>query len=154
VSQRADLGPPDLKVAGLQLWIHGRQFADARDYYDGNWLRITAHCGASGASIWVQGAILMVTDIAGFGDQCAAMLRGEADSAAFDPLEPELKVSLRVADRLGHLRAHVEITPDHLAQSHRLEFDIDQSYLPEIIRQCAAIVQEYPVRGTRDQKGA
>jgi hypothetical protein len=35
-----------------------------------------------------------------------------------------------------------------------LEFDIDQSYLPEIIRQCVAIVQEYPVRGSPDQKGA
>ena len=82
MSQRADLGPPDLVVAGLQLWVHGRQFADADDYYDGNWLRVTAHCGASGASIWVQGAILMATDVAGFGDQCAAMLRGDSESAA------------------------------------------------------------------------
>jgi hypothetical protein len=31
-----------------------------------------------------------------------------------------------------------------LAQSHRLEFDLDQSYLPEIIKQCAAIVQKVP----------
>ena len=153
MSQQADLGPPDLKVAGFQLWVHGRQFPQAEDYYDGNWLRITAHCGGSGGSIWVQGAVLMVTDVAGFGDQCAAMLRGDSDSAVLDPLEPELKVSLWVADRLGHLRTHVEITPDHLAQSHRLEFDLDQSYLPEIIKQCAAIVQEYPVRGTRDQTG-
>jgi hypothetical protein len=154
MSQRADLGPPDLKVAAFQLWVHGRQFPEADDYYDGNWLRVTAHCGASGASIWVQGAILMVTDVAGFGDQCGAMIRGDSDSATLDPLEPELKVSLRVADRLGHLRGHVEITPDHLAQAHRLQFDLDQSYLPEIIRQCAAIVQKYPVRGARDQKGA
>ena len=154
MSERADLGPPDLKVAGFQLWVHGREFPEADDYNDGNWLRVTAHCGASGASIWVQGSILMVTDVAAFGDQCGAMLRGNSDSAALDPLEPELKVSLRVADRLGHLRARVEITPDHLAQSHALEFDLDQSYLPEIIRQCGAIVQEYSVRGARDQKGA
>ena len=154
MSQRADLGPPDLKVAGFQLWVHGREFPEADDYDDGNWLRVTAHCGASGASVWVQGSILMVTDVAAFGEQCAAMLRGNSDSAALDPLEPELKVSLRVADRLGHLRAHVDITPDHLVQSHRLEFDLDQSYLPEIVRQCEAIVREYPVRGARDQKGA
>ena len=140
-------GHPALKIAGFQLWVHGRQFPEAEDYDDGNWLRVTAHCGASGASVWAQGAILMVTDIAGFGDQCAAMLRGTSNTAALDPLEPELKVSLQALDRLGHVRAKVEITPDHLVQSHQMEFEIDQSYLPGIIKQCLAIVQEYPIRG-------
>jgi len=41
----AKLGMPDLKLEGLQIWIHGRQFPDAADYWDGNWLRVTAHCG-------------------------------------------------------------------------------------------------------------
>lgn len=149
----ADLGEPDLNVAGFQLWVHGRQFPESEDYYDGNWLRVTAHCGASGASVWAQGAILMVTDIAGFGDKCAAMLSGDTKSAALDPLEPELKVSLEAADGLGHVRAQVEITPDHLLQAHRFEFGVDQSYLPGIIRQCSEIVQEYPIRGHQDQKG-
>lgn len=145
-----NLGEPALKVAGLQLWTHSRQFSEANDYYDGNWLHITAHCGASGTSIWTQGAIVMVTDIACFGDQCAAMLRGDSSSAALDPFEPELKLSLEAAGRLGHIRARVEITPDPLTQFHRMEFEIDQSYLPSIIKQCAAILQEYPVRGNKD----
>ena len=149
----ADLGEPDLKVAGFQLWVHGRQFPESEDYYDGNWLRVTAHCGASGASVWVQGAILMVTDIAGFGNQCAAMLAGDGKSAVLDPFEPELRVSLETADPLGHVRGQVEITPDHLTQTHRFEFEVDQSYLPGIIEQCSAIVREYPIRGTRDRKG-
>jgi hypothetical protein len=142
-----DLGEPDLKVAGFQLWVHGRQFPEAEDYDDGNWLRVTAHYGASGASVWAQGAILMVKNIAGFGDECAAMLSGEIKSAALEPLEPELKVSLEASDGLGHIRARVEITPDHLLQAHRFEFGVDQSYLPGIIRQCSEIVQEYPIRG-------
>jgi hypothetical protein len=142
-----DLGPPDLKVAGFQLWVHGRQFPEAEDRDDGNWLRVTAHCGASGASVWAQGAILMVTDIAGFADRCTAMSRGKASSATLDPLEPELRISLETSDRLGHLRAQVEITPDHLSQLHRMEFEIDQSYLADIIKQCSAIVHEYPIRG-------
>ncbi|MFZ1745662.1 MAG: hypothetical protein WAU17_07060, partial [Nitrospirales bacterium] len=133
-----NLGPPALKIAGFQLWVHGRQFPEAEDYDDGNWLRVTAHCGASGASVWAQGAILMVTDIAGFGDQCAAILRGTSNTAALDPLEPELKVSLQALDRLGHVQAKVKITPAHLVQSHQMEFEIDQSYLPDIIKQCLA----------------
>jgi hypothetical protein len=146
------LGEPELTVAGFRLWVHGRQFPDAEDYDDGNWLRVTAHCGASGASVWAQGAILMVTDIADFGDQCAAMLSGGTRLAHLDPLEPELRVLLQATDRLGHVRVQVEITPDHLAQAHRFEFEVDQSYLPGIIRQCSAIMQEYPIRGQRDRE--
>jgi hypothetical protein len=148
-----DLGEPDLKVAGFQLWVHGRQYPEANDYYDGNWLRVTAHCGASGASVWAHGAILMVTDIAGFGNGCAAMLDGPSRSADLAPCEPEIKVSLEASDRVGHIRAQVEITPDHLLQAHRFEFEIDQSYLPGIIKQCSDIVQEYQIRGEQDREG-
>ena len=148
-----DLGEPDLKVAGFQLWVHGRQYPEANDYYDGNLLRVTAHCGASGASVWAQGAILMVTDIAGFGNGCAAMLDGPSRSADLAPCEPEIKVSLEASDRVGHIRAQVEITPDHLLQAHRFEFEIDQSYLPGIIKQCSDIVQEYDIRGEQDREG-
>lgn len=147
-----DLGSPNLKVAGLHLWVHGRQFPDADDYWDGNWLRITAYCGASGAQVLIQGAIVTIQDIAGFGDQCDAMLRGTATSVLLDPFEPELRVSLEAVGGLGHIRVAVDITPDHLAQSHRMEFEIDQSYLPGIIEQCSAINRAYPVRGQPDRQ--
>lgn len=142
-----DLGEPDLRVAGFQLWVHGRQFPEAQDDSDGNWLRVTAHCGASGASVWTQGAILQVTDIARFGEGCAVLLEGDTPSATLDPCEPELRLSLEAVDPLGHLRAQVEITSDHLTQAHRFEFEVDQSALPGIVRQCSTIVQEYPIRG-------
>ncbi len=149
----AAFGEPNLKVAGFQLWVHGRECPESEDCDDGNWLRVTAHCGASGASVWAQGALLMVTDIAAFADKCAAMLSGDSKSAALNPLEPELMVSLEIADRQGHIRAQVEVTPDPRAQAHWFEFEVEQSYLPAIIRQCSAIVREYPIRGERDRKG-
>lgn len=143
----ADLGEPDVRVTSFQLWVHGRQFPDAEDYEDGNWLGVTAHCGASGASVWAQGAMLEVTDIAGFGEGCVAMLGRRMKSATLASREPHLRVSLEVSDSVGHVRVQVEITPDYLLQTHRFEFEIDQSYLPGIIKQCADIVQEYPIRG-------
>lgn len=142
-----ELGEPDLQIAGLQIWIHGRQFPEAEDYYDVNWLRVTAHCSAPDASVWARGAILMVTDIAGFGAECAAMHRGSRQSAALTPLEPELSVLLKMSDSVGHIRAQVDITPNHLLQSHRLEFEIDQSFLPDIIKHCSIILEKYPIRG-------
>jgi hypothetical protein len=146
----ADLGKPDLKVAGFQLWVLGRSSPESDDYYDGNWLNVYAHCGASGASVWAQGSILMVTDIAGFDDECAAMLRGDLKSATLDPFEPQLRVVLKAVDDMGHVCVQVEITPDHMTQAHRFEFGIDQSYLPAIIQQCSEIVKEYPIRGQND----
>ncbi len=146
MNPQAELGPPDLKIAGFQLWVHGWAHPDDSNVWDRNWLSVTAHCGSHGASIRVQGSLLMVSDVADFGDQCAAMHRNNSGSAVLDPFEPELKVLLETADLVGHIRARVEITPDHMTQSHRMEFDLDQSYLPDIIKQCSAILQEYPVR--------
>jgi hypothetical protein len=142
-----ELGPPALKVAGFQLWVHGRQFPDAEDADDGNWLRVTGHCGASGASVWVQGSFLMITDIERFGRDCRSLYEGKGGRAGLEPFEPELRIGLEATDQMGHIRADVELTPELLTQTHRMQFEIDQSYLPEIIEQCAAVVKAYPVRG-------
>jgi hypothetical protein len=55
-----NLGAPDIKLDGLQMWIHGRQFPNEEDYWDGNWLNVTAHCGSQGADVWTSGPILHV----------------------------------------------------------------------------------------------
>jgi hypothetical protein len=141
------LEEPALSVAGFQLWIHGREFPDSIDYDDGNWLHVTARCDAVGASTWIQGPVLMVTDIESFRTQCQELLAGETAVATLDPLEPEIKIKIEAIDQLGHLRLRVEMTADHLTQDHRIDFDIDQSYLPGIIKQCSAIIKEFPVRG-------
>ncbi|MCB7129770.1 MAG: hypothetical protein J3T61_09565 [Candidatus Brocadiales bacterium] len=119
------------------------------DADDGNWLRVTAHCGSSGASVFVGGSILQVTDILFWGQQSALLLEGKADKAALDTLEPELSAVIDSPDSLGHLRLRVEITPDHIQQEHVFDFEIDQSYLPGLIRQCEQIEREYPVRGVQ-----
>jgi hypothetical protein len=67
------LAPPALKIAGFQLWIHGRQFPNAQDYWDGHWRNVTVHCGASGASVWTSGAIVMVSDQARLATECEAL---------------------------------------------------------------------------------
>jgi hypothetical protein len=59
----AKLGTPDLKLEGLQIWVHGMQFPDAADYWDGNWLRVTAHCGGSGASVFATGSIIHLSEL-------------------------------------------------------------------------------------------
>jgi hypothetical protein len=144
-----DLGEPALKVAGFQLWIHGRQFPEATDWDDGNWLLVTAHCSSKGASVWISGPFLMVMDILYFSGECNRLLNDETSTAGLEPLEPELSLRIEKTDNHGHLKAQVTISPDLLTQSHTMEFMIDQSFLPSIIDQCASIAREYPVRGKR-----
>ena len=49
-------------------------------------------------------------------------------------------------------RDRVDITPDHLQQRHVFHFEIDQSYLPGLIRQCDRIVRDHPPRGARHRQ--
>ena len=145
--ERENYGKPDLEIGGFQLWIHGRQFPNSEDYYDGNWLRVTAHCGAQGAEVWTQGSILMTSDIYGFGKDCEKLLKGAGDTAMLNPLEPELDVSVERSDSLGHFMAVINITPDHMTQEHRFEFEIDQTFVSQIIAQCQSIMKKFAIRG-------
>ena len=131
-----ELGPPDLKIAGFQLWVHNCD----HEY----WLNVTAHTGAMGASVWTSGSILMLSELAGLDEQCEALGKCEADEAWLGAIEPELKVTIKRTDQLGHFSMHVEITPDYLNQQHSFEIEIDQTYVSEITRQCRSIAARYP----------
>jgi hypothetical protein len=146
------LGEPDIKLDGLQIWIHGRQFPNEEDYWDGNWLNVTAHCGSHGADVWTSGPILHVPDIARWLDSLEWMnksLSGEADLVS---LEPELVVELKM-DSPGKILMRVEITPDHMTQEHNFQFEIDQSYLVGLIESCRKILAKYPMKGKPDAPG-
>ena len=145
-SLQAKLGTPDLKLSGLQIWIHNRQFPNTNDYWDGNWLDVTVHCGALNSSVWTSGTIIHLSEIADWLKDVEAMessLQGEASLAC---MEPQLGVTLK-AKNLGHISMVIDITPDILSQSHQFTFEIDQSYLPPFIRSCRTILQHYPLKG-------
>jgi hypothetical protein len=140
------LGAPDLHITGLRLWIHGRQFPMADDYWDGNWLQVTVHCGAPGASVWVTGPILHVPEIAQFLRGVEAIHVSLQGEAILPCMEPELAISL-TAEGLGHITMVVDITSDHLSQTHRFTFTIDQTFLLPVIDSCRTILRQYPVKG-------
>lgn len=95
---RDNLGPPDITLNGLQIWIHGRHPND-EDYWDGNWLNITAHCGSKGADVWTTGDILHVPDLARWLEALEVM--NQTLSGAAVSLEPELSVELKMTDLGG-----------------------------------------------------
>ena len=144
--EKRNLGEPSLAISGFRMWVRGRQFPDSTDEWDGNWLGVTACVQHLQARVWVSGSILTTMDLAAWRDGCVKLLSGVADTASLEPIEPELKVTMRKTDPLGHLEMRVDITPDHLQQEHTFRIEVDQSYLPRLIGELEAILGDYPVR--------
>ena len=147
------LGPSHLKVAGLELWVHDRRSPEAQDYWEGNWLVVTARCAAEGATVWTTGPMLRVPDLARWAAALDHLHQRPEGVATLTSDEPNLTAVVRSTDRTGELQLVVDITPDPLTQEHRLRFAVERSALPDLVQQCRGIVKAYPVRdpdGARD----
>ncbi len=144
--QTEELGEPDLQIAGLQLWIHRREFPESKDYWDGNWLIVTVHCCAFGADVWVSGPILNLSELHQWMVECESMYASLLGEANIERMEPNLSVKLKMT-QLGQIDMWVYITPNHLYQEHCFKFEIDQSYLLGLINSLKIIFRSYPIRG-------
>jgi hypothetical protein len=136
---------PDISCGLLNIWVLGRQFPEANDYWDGNWLRIVAHCAGEGAFVTVTGPIIHLREIAAWRRELVKMNELVGGTAELPTLEPNLRLAL-ACDRRGHVQVECQITPDHMAQSHSFSFEIDQTYLGGVICACDRVLEEYPIR--------
>lgn len=126
-------GNPDIKVAGLSLWLEP---ADP----DG-WRNAAAECIASGATVFVRGPILQNDELGCWLGQLQELYAGRRANAVLRCIEPNLRVEVSVRDKLGHLEMRVDITADHMTQQHVMRFEIDQSYLPRLIQEVRAALR-------------
>jgi hypothetical protein len=138
-------GAADIKLAGLSIWIHGHQYPDATDYSDGNWLRVTARCSATGSEVEVSGAFLHLPEIIEWMKASERLHETLTGSANLECIEPELGVKLE-AKPGGQIQMPVNITPNNLTQQHSVKFEIDQSYLSSLTSECRKIIQKFPVK--------
>jgi hypothetical protein len=141
-----ELGEPDIKLAGLKLWVHGYQFRESDDYWDGNWLNATVICSEGGSSVLVQGNLIRTDEIIqwqGAVEKLGVELTGEA---SLQCMEPSIAVTLKAVS-LGKVEMEVQITPNQLTQDHTFRFEIDQSYLLPLRSQCAQVLNAFPLRG-------
>ena len=103
------LGPAHLKVAGLELWVHDRRSPKAQDYWEGNWLVVTARCAATGANVWSTGPMLRVPDdisIIGFDDVAPAAFSTPALTTIRQPMEAMGTTAVQLV--IDSIRAAVE----------------------------------------------
>jgi hypothetical protein len=139
------LGEPSLEIAGLRLWIHGRASPNSMDYWDGNWLGVTAYYLHPYAAVRAQGVIVHLGEIAQLLKGLERMYETLKGEAKLDCIELNLNVSL-VAGFGGSIETKISITPDHMTQSHVYKDGFDQTYLPPIISDCRSILNLFEIR--------
>jgi hypothetical protein len=138
---------PDLTLAGLSIWARSREFSQSDDYWDGNWIDIRARVEAPGSFVETSGPWIRSDEIAAFLRELEALHRDLRGTAELQCMEPMLNAKVAVGVR-GQVEVIVEITPDHLTQSHRYEFAIDQSYLGATLSGCRRLLDRFPVKGS------
>ena len=136
-------GEPDVQLAGLKIWVHGYQFPDADNDDDADWLTVTVRCDAPGASVWWRGPYLMRSELQYLRDGAERLHRDLSGSVTLECLEPYLAISIAFRGQLGATVAAVDITPEHMSQDHHFEFEIDQSYLGDLVRSCDGVLKTY-----------
>lgn len=138
---------PDFSLGPLRLKVHDYQFQESDEYWDANWVIVTAEVNLPGQA-WVraEGPFLMTSELARFRDEIQ-MLYDKLDAeAGLWTIEPELKLRLE-GKGTGAITAEIEITPNQMTQEHRFYVELDQSYLPQALQQLNSILSQFPVRG-------
>ena len=103
----------------------------------------------AGAWSGVYPAELRAPDLPMFREQLERLQRDPTANVMFDTPEGQLRLQLK-GDRHGHIRVH-GTARDMAGTGNQLafEFEIDQSYLPEVIGELKLIEQKFPAHGLR-----
>lgn len=138
---------PDISLAGLKLWVAGRQFEHSTDFWDANWLVVTVQCSSSYSNVAAQGPIIHLSEIEQWISELQKLSKRLAGEARLNCMETELNVKMTLDGRTGAGSLRVCITPDYLTERHEFIFPIDQSYLPKLIGELQNILKQYPITG-------
>ena len=68
------LGKPNIQICGLEIWVHGFQFPNAKGPFDHDWLNVNVHCSEKSANVLVSGNIICCSEIRSWSEQIALIL--------------------------------------------------------------------------------
>lgn len=135
----------------IYVEVLSRARPGATDYWDGNWLNTVVEVTA-GPWRGSYRASLRADEFAEFRNQLQALYEDTGiKQAQFHSMEPWLQLSLERSDRLGHLRVAGRAQAEPFFEGHNLlqfVLELDQTYLPRVIDELEAIVNEFPVIGS------
>jgi hypothetical protein len=139
-------GLPALHIGALRIWVHGYQFPDAIDAWDGNWLNITACYEGHGTRVVVAGPILDTVSFQTFAAGLRKIHSALEGEARLESVEPNLAARVIAQGKTGGMLLRAEMTPDHMSEGHWFEQALDQSYLRSAIAACEEVLRRFPIR--------
>ena len=133
----------------LALTLLGRSHPDARDYWDGNWVRASVEVVAGGFRGEVGGD-LSAEELASFHGEVSRLSESLSGEARFSTMEDWLSIVL-AGDRRGGVELSCEVR-DQPGIGNTLAFRLalDQTYLRPMVEQLRQAVAEFPVIGRLD----
>jgi hypothetical protein len=140
---------PDIKLAGLSIWVDGYQFPDSTEYWDANWIVVRVRAEGQRAVVQLCDPCIHLPELAAWLQACTCMDAGESDEAVLPTMEPYLQVTIDRTGDFGGLVANVKVTPDNISQFHEFRYPIDPSYIRLLMDSLHRVLARYPVRGLR-----
>ncbi len=133
----------------LSITILGRSHLDARDYWDGNWVRASVEVAAGGFRGTVGGD-LRAEELASFHAEVASLAGSLAGEARFTTMEEWLSIFV-TGDGRGQIELSCEVR-DQPGTGNQLAFrlSLDQTCLRPMVAQLGRAVSEFPVVGRTD----
>ena len=139
---------PDFHIAGLRLWIEGYHYAESTDYWDGNWMQVSAEYQSANSRVAVAGPIVHLSEITTLHSGCEKLVARKVEEAGLYCMEPNLKIELWAVPN-GQVIGKVRITPDHKSEMHDFGFALDEAALSELLASCARVLEKFPLRHAR-----
>lgn len=123
-----------------------REFADATDYWDGNWIYASVRVNV-GSFRGEYEALLRTDEIASFRDGLTRLHAELKGAATFQSMEQWLRIHVE-GDGLGHFTAKCEAR-DQPGIGNTLQFELrfDQTDLPPMLASLDAVLTAFPVIG-------
>lgn len=118
----SNLGPPSLELGGLRLWLRGQHFPWEEDFWNVDWLVVTAQWHSPGAEVRAHGPFLHTSDLPRWLEACERLLSERKGLAMLWAVKPELQISLNATE--SGLRAEVRLSPDLASQEHIFRFQV------------------------------
>ena len=132
----------------IMVKVLSRQYPGATEYNDANWLCSEVKVVAGGFKANVSG-YLVADEFPPFRDGLEKLNKTLAGKVEYYTLEDWLSIKIE-GDGKGHISLEAELL-DKPGSDNRLtfSFELDQTFLPEIIRGLGQVISQYPVCGSR-----
>jgi hypothetical protein len=136
-----------IKIENLTITVFGYSYLESSDYWDGNWINVNVYYKSGISEVSIKGDFLHLTEIDLFMNDCKKVLSGETNVITLPTMENNLQLSLMM-NLMGQISGEIVLSSNDMKEKHEYEINIDQSYLPEIMKQCESVLLKFPIKGS------